>query len=81
MTTKTYNGWKNRATWNTALWLTNEYGLYTSMRTHFTCNRINRDTVEEFVTNLWPCGHTPDGDDLNDVHWPEIAAMIREDLA
>jgi hypothetical protein len=23
-----YNGWKNRATWNVALWLCNEYPLY-----------------------------------------------------
>jgi|6_EtaG_2_1085325.scaffolds.fasta_scaffold173593_2 hypothetical protein len=24
----TYNGWKNRETWNVALWLGNEYVLY-----------------------------------------------------
>jgi len=23
-----YNGWKNRETWNVALWLGNEYSLY-----------------------------------------------------
>jgi len=25
-----YNGWKNRATWNVALYINNEYSLYSS---------------------------------------------------
>lgn len=28
MTDTTYEGWKNYATWNVALWLNNEYGIY-----------------------------------------------------
>ena len=28
MTDTKYNGWKNRQTWNVALWVQNDYGLY-----------------------------------------------------
>ena len=28
MENKTYNGWRNRATWNVALWLGNDYPIY-----------------------------------------------------
>jgi len=32
MTDTTYNGWKNFATWNVALWLQNDYPLYQMAR-------------------------------------------------
>jgi hypothetical protein len=28
MTEKEYNGWKNRATWNVALWVNNDQDIY-----------------------------------------------------
>ena len=76
--TNTYNGWKNRATWNVALYLNNDEGWYTLMRRHFEGDRINAASAREFCWIVWPCGNTPDGDELTEVHWPSIARMIRE---
>ena len=79
-TTKTYNGWTNRATWNLALWLTNDAAAYEWMREHFTCVRPNRRTVQEFCLNAYPNGFTPDGESLENVNWTEIVDMVRESL-
>jgi len=43
MPDKEYNGWKNRSTWNVALWLNNEEGLY----------RMAVDYVERRILTAW----------------------------
>ena len=79
MTTKTYNGWANRATWNVVLWLGNDKGLYNMVRAfkRSKAGRLNGADAESFVRGLWPDGKTPDGDNLDAVRWGAVAADIR----
>ena len=60
-TEMTYNGWANYETWNVALWIQNDEGLYHAARncTHY----------QELITLLYDCGskETPDG-----VKWDDV---------
>jgi len=75
-----YNGWHNRATWNVALWLGNDEGLYNAARelTRTHKGRIIGRDAELICRDLFPSGQTPDGDNLVDVRWSEIANDLRE---
>ena len=58
---QTYNGWANYETWNVALWIQNDEGLYNLARTLF--------DYEEFVSVLFQeygVKETPDGVKFND---------------
>jgi hypothetical protein len=70
----TYNGWKNFETWNVALWIGNDEGLYEFSRE---CR-----TFERFVAGMRELGQTetPDGVAYNDsgLDTEALAAMMEE---
>ena len=78
-----YNGWKNRQTWNVALWLGNDRGLY--LATIAIVKRLGdalSDTaIREFCEEQFPKGVTPDGDSLIGVDWYSIRDAAKDMVA
>jgi hypothetical protein len=64
MTDTTYNGWKNRATWNVALWLGNDESLYEISR-RFVNYKDLANELEEMGTPCTPDGISYKDDDLD----------------
>lgn len=71
-----YNGWSNYETWNVSLWLNNDEPLYRELV------RIQRraddkeelaEKIEEFARSIWEGGKTPDGAELSQADFEEIA--------
>ena len=57
-----YNGWTNYETWNVALWIQNDEGLYNLTQENDVC------CYEDLLEILYDCGskETPDGVKWND---------------
>lgn len=45
----TYNGWKNRQTWNVALWISNDYGLYTAAKEYMQGRKGKKGVYAGFI--------------------------------
>ena len=80
-----YNGYKNRATWNVALWLCNDYGLYTSMLDYARHRKAEkrRATYRGFIEWAGLKGQrTPDcfKYDGKTLCHSELSAVIRESI-
>ena len=72
-----YNGWANWETWNTALWLGNDEGLYREAKRQWSAG--DGAQARELVERLMPTG-TPDMDGTDGgysaVDWPSIAECL-----
>ena len=69
MSDEKHNGWTNRATWNVSAWLSNEREIYQMSRA---LKMIEASQFENFCRYIWK-SQTPDGFNLSDVNWQEIA--------
>jgi hypothetical protein len=83
MPNETYNGWRNRATWNVALWVGNDEALYREAVAYVERRRANgrRATWGGFVRHADLGGErTPDGFafDGSRLDYSELTAMLNE---
>ncbi len=81
MNETTYNGWTNKETWNTALWMGNEESLYKLIHRVLSNSKNEGDFathLESFLLIIWD-GKTPDGLSLDPVNFSEIAEAWWED--
>lgn len=79
---ETYNGWKNRSTWNVALWIGNDEGLYrdaveTVRRYQKAGKPFTAGAAHTFCTRVLG-DKTPDGDKVASANFAEIAASMIE---
>ena len=67
-----YNGWTNHATWNVALWIGGDEGLYNFAK-EFSSYEDFRDSLREVSADSAIGHETPDG-----VSWKDSALDIEE---
>jgi len=65
-----YNGWKNYETWNCALWIGNDYELYTAAVEFMQNYDEETDAYRSFIQSL----------ELNDGETPDGVPWMEEDL-
>ena len=75
-----YNGWANFATWNVALWLSNDEFLYNLCReTEGSYKDLEAILLNEFNFIVTPDGESFHGRDLDRVALNNLLEELRED--
>ena len=70
----TYNGWSDWTTWNCALWIQNDYSLYSIAKECETYTEFLQEMVE---IGFYPHS-TPDGADWGEADLTEMQELIEE---
>ena len=82
MSDKTYNGWSNYETWNVALWIGNDEGLYHMAKDIARRCPEDESPYERFAEDMRDLGatETPDGVAYNDsaLDNDELDDMMRD---
>lgn len=76
-----YNGWKNRSTWNVALWIQNDEGLYNMAKDYVQEREGKKTTYSGFIKHYGMQEEkTPDGIKWlsNRLDYAELNGMIKE---
>ena len=76
----TYNGWKNRQTWNVALWINNDECLYDAA-VNFMRNTTKRKLYSDFIRSMgMENDRTPDNIKYlgSRLDYKELNEMMRE---
>ena len=76
----TYNGWKNRETWNVSLWINNDEGLYRAA-VDFMENTKAKAPYKDFIASIGlEHSKTPDGIAYisTKLDYNELNAMMRD---
>ena len=78
---ETYNGWKNRQTWNVSLWINNDESLYRAAR-EFMQMKLPSRTYKEFIDVYIGLGNSRTPDNIkwlsNELDYVALNRMMRE---
>jgi len=73
-----YQGWKNKTTWNAALYINNDYGFYVFCKSLKHNNITTWSDVAKLLTTQFGSSVTPDGEPWALADPTEMERMLQE---